>query len=262
MGYFRLIYRLIGLVSIQLVMGLVGLATLIALSPFRNFRYAMIARIMQVWGKLCCWVMNIRIQQVGSVERPDHGGLIVSNHIGSVDIFVMAACFKMSFVSKSDVRAWPLAGYMTRIANTIYIDRDRRRELAGMVQAISERLRDGHNVVVFPEGGATSGHQVEHFNPSAFEAVVRANSSVIPVTIRYCDAGEPSVACWPEGISFMGNMKRLLMHPRLNVKVWILPEITGETDRRVFAEKSWALISEKFEETASLLVKHPSESEG
>lgn len=249
MRYFRLIYRLAGLLLIQLVMGLVGLVTVIALSPFQNAQYTMIARVMQVWGQLCCWMVNIRIQRAGSIELPDDGGLIVSNHVGSVDIFVMAACFKMSFVSKSDVRTWPLAGYMTRIANTIYIDRARRRELAGMVQAIADRLRSGHFVVVFPEGGATPGYQVEHFKSSAFEAVVQAKSSVIPVTIRYYDGGEPSVACWPPGISFMENIMRLLMHPRLNVKVWILPQITGETDRRVFAEKSRALISKKYQET-------------
>jgi 1-acyl-sn-glycerol-3-phosphate acyltransferase len=250
MGYFRLIYRLIGLVIIQVIMGLAGLVTVVALSPFQNARYTMMARVMQVWGKLCCWMMNIRIHQVGSVKRSNHGALIVSNHVGSVDIFVMAACFKMSFVSKSDVRAWPLVGYMTRIANTIYIDRTRRRELAGMVQAIADRLRSGYSVVVFPEGGATLGHQVEHFKSSAFEAVVQAESSVIPVMIRYYDVGEPSVACWPKGISFMENTMRLLIHPRLNVKVWVLHEVTGETDRQVFAKKSRALISEKFQETS------------
>jgi len=232
-------------------MGLVGLVTVIALSPFQNARYMMIARVMQVWGKLSCWMMNIRIHQIGSAERQDHGGLIVSNHVGSVDIFVMAACFQMSFVSKSDIREWPLIGYMTRIANTIYIDRTRRRELTGMIQAITDRLRSGYFVVVFPEGGATSGHQVERFKSSAFEAVVQAESSVIPVTIRYYGGGEPSVACWPPELSFMANMKRLLMHPRLNVKVWILPQVTGETDRRVFAEKSRALISAKYQETGN-----------
>ncbi len=252
MRYFRLIYRLAGLLLIQLVMGLVGLVTVIALSPFQNTHYTTIARVMQVWGKLCCWMLNIRIQQVGPAEPLDHGGMIISNHVGSVDIFVMAACFRMSFVSKSDVRTWPLAGYMTRIANTIYIDRTRRRGLTTMVQAITARLRAGHFVVVFPEGGATSGHRVEHFNSSAFEAVVQAESSVIPVTIRYCDAGEPSVACWPKGISFMGNTKRLLMHPRLKVKVWVLPKELGETARRVLSAKSRALISAKYQDTANL----------
>lgn len=251
MRYFRLIYRLVGLMLIQLAMGLVGLVTLIVLSPFQNLRYRMLARDMQVWGKLCCWVMGIRIQQVGGVEQSEHGGLIVSNHIGSVDIFAMAACFRMSFVSKSDVRTWPLAGYMTRIANTIYIDRERRRELKGMVQAITERLRSGHFVAVFPEGRATLGHHVERFKPSAFEAVVQANSSVIPVAIRYYDVGEPSVACWPEGISFLANIIRLLMHPHVTAKVWVLPKVTGEADRQAYAEKSRALISEKYRETSS-----------
>jgi 1-acyl-sn-glycerol-3-phosphate acyltransferase len=252
MGNFRLIYRLTGLVIIQFIMGLVGLVTVLTLSPFHNTRQRMIARVMRIWGKLCCWMLNICIQRVGAVEQPDHGGLIVANHVGSVDIFVMAACFEFSFVSKSDVRKWPLIGYMTRIANTIYIDRARRRELGRMVQAITERLRSGHFVVVFPEGGAQLGHQVERFKSSAFEAVVQAKSSVIPVMVRYYDAGEPSVACWPIGVSFMANTKRLLMHPRLNVKVFVLPEVTGETDRRVFAEKSRALISEKYQETGGI----------
>ena len=257
MDYFRLVYRAAGLVFIQLIMGFVGLLTIIVLSPFRRARYTMLAHIMQVWGRLCCWVMNITIHQEGSIERPDHGALIVSNHIGSVDIFVMAACFKMSFVSKSDVRDWPLIGYMTRIANTIYIDRSRRSDLAGLVRAVADRLRSGYSVVVFPEGGATLGHQVERFKSSVFEAVVQAGSSVLPVMIRYYDGGEPSVACWPEGVSFVSNLKRLLMHPRLNVKVWVLPKITGETDRQVYAKKSRALISEKYQETNDLSLAKP-----
>ena len=249
MSYIRLVYRLAGLVLIQLIMGLTGFVMIILLSPFQSVCHRMRAILMQVWGRLCCWVMNINIHCEGSIEHPDRGMLIVSNHIGSVDIFVMAACFKMSFVSKSDVRTWPLIGYMTRIANTIYIDRARRSELAGMVQAITDRLRSGLSVVVFPEGGATLGHRVENFKSSAFEAVVQAASSVVPVTVRYYEGGEPSVACWPEGISFMDNFKRLLMHPRLNVRVWILPEVTGETDRQVLAKKSRAIISKKYEET-------------
>ncbi len=121
-----------------------------------------------------------------------------------------------------------------------------------MVREITHRLRSGYSVVVFPEGGATPGDQVERFKSSAFEAVVEAESSVIPVMIRYIDAGKPSVARWPLGISFMANMVRLLKHPRLKVKVWVLPKVTGETDRRVFAEKSRALISEKFQETGDI----------
>ncbi len=75
--------------------------------------------------------------------------------------------------------------------------------------------------------------------------------------IRYYDAGEPSVACWPLGMPFTVNIRRLLMHPRLNVKVWVLPKVTGEIDRRVFAQKSRALISEKYQETGGPPVASP-----
>ena len=252
MAYIRLVYKLAGLLVIQLVSGLVGLATVAVLSPFHNIRYRVMSRIVQVWARLCCWVMNVHIHRNKMDQQPDHGALIVSNHVGSLDIFVLAACFRTSFVSKSDVRTWPLIGYLTRMASTIFIDRTRRTELAGMVKDISERLRSGHSVVVFPEGGATPGHRVEHFKSSAFEAVIQAKSSVLPVTIRYYDGGEPSVACWPEGVSFLENFIQLLMHPRLNARVWILPELTGEPDRRAYANKSRTLISEKYQETSDL----------
>ncbi len=257
MTYCRLVYRLTGLVLVQLILGLAGLVTVIVLSPFFRARNTMVPYIMQLWGKWCCWVLNIHIHQVGSVERFNRGALVVSNHVGSVDIFVLAACFRVSFVSKSDVRSWPLIGFLTRIANTIFIDRNRRSELAEMVRAVADRLRLGYSVAVFPEGGATPGHQVERFKSSVFEAVIQAQSSVLPVTIRYYDKGEPSVACWPPGISFMANLKRLLIHPRLNVNVWVLPEVTGETDRQVLAQKSRALISEKYQETGEKSAARP-----
>ena len=66
MRYYRLIYRLVGLLLIQLIMGIVGLGTVIVLRPFQNTHYTVIARVMQVWGKLCCLMLNIHIQQSDS----------------------------------------------------------------------------------------------------------------------------------------------------------------------------------------------------
>ena len=252
MGYLRLVCRLFSLILIQVILGLAGLITAVALSPFRKAQYAAIACLMQMWSRWCCRMMGIQIQLIGPVTDPGHGRLIVSNHVGSVDIFVMAACFKACFVSKREIRDWPLIGPLARIANTIFIDRTQRRGLKGMVRSIAERLRSGFSVVVFPEGGATLGQQVEPFKSPVFEAVVQANSSVLPVALYYYEDGEPSVACWPPGMSFMTHMKRLLMHPCLKVKVWILPEVQGMTHRQEFAEKSQALISKQFQEASGL----------
>lgn len=249
MGYIRLVGRLIGLVLVQWMALMMGLMIIIALFPFRKARYANLARAMNLYGRMCCFVMNIHIQREGSVNKTGNGRLIVANHIGIVDIFVMAACFHPFFVSKSDIRGWPFIGQLTRVGGTIFIDRLRKTQVAAMIREVTNRLKDGHSVIVFPEGRATSGGRVEHFNSSAFEAVVRAEATVVPVMIRYYDAGDPSAAGWPDGVTFMESMMRLLKHPRMTAHVVILPEVTGITDRRAFAETSQKLIEQKFEET-------------
>ena len=253
----RLVYRLIGLALVQLLGAVMGLVIVTVLLPFRNARYVNIARAMSLWGKMCCWVMNVRIQREGSIKRTGRGALIVANHVGTVDIFVTAACFETFFVSKSDIRFWPFMGQLAQLGGTIFIDRSRRTQVLGMVRVLTDRLRTGCNVTVYPEGGATLGNQIEHFNSSAFEAVVQAEGSVVPVMIRYLDAQEPSVACWQMYVPFWKHLMEVLMTPRLDVLVCALPEVTGEADRRAFAEKSQKIIDEKFRATANPPVKTP-----
>ncbi len=251
----RLVYKLVGLALIQLLAALLGWIVVIVLYPFRSARLAMITRVMRLWGRMCCLLLNIRIQREGCPIRANQGALIVANHVGAVDIFVVAACFKIFFVSKSDIASWPGIGPLNRLGGTIFIDRSQRTKVLGMVQELADRLRSGFSVLVFPEGGVTPGHRVERFKSSAFESVAQAGSSVIPVMIRYEHAGSPSVACWPKGMTFWEHMKRVLRHPRLNVRVCILPAVDGEVDRRAFAEKSRKLISDHFEATRNAMEK-------
>ena len=249
MGLLRGVYKLAGLALIQLGAGLMGLVAVILLLPFRKARYFMIARIMNLWGRLCCAVLNIRIHREGPAETAPRSALIVSNHIGSADIFIIAACFNTFFVTKSDVRSWPVIGPLTQLGSTIFIDRTQRTQVSAMVRDLTGRLRSGFPVALFPEGGATLGHRVEPFKSSAFESVVQAGGAVVPVMIRFEDGGNPSVACWPVGMTFREHMTNIMRHPRLDVRVCVLPAVEGEPDRRAFAEKSWKLISDKFEET-------------
>ena len=233
MGLLRGVYKLAGLALIQLGAGLMGLVAVILLLPFRKARYFMIARIMNLWGRLCCAVLNIRIHREGPAETAPRSALIVSNHIGSADIFIITAWFNTFFVSKSDVRSWPVIGPLTQLGSTIFIDRTQRTQVSAMVRDLTGRLRSGFPVALFPEGGTTLGHRVEPFKSSAFE----------------------SVACWPEGMTFREHMTNIMRHPRLDVRVCVLPAVEGEPDRRAFAEKSWKLISDKFEETRNAAVE-------
>ncbi len=248
MGLLRWVYKMAGLVLIQLGAGLMGLVAVILLLPFRKARYLTITRIMNLWGRLCCGVLNICIHREGSAAKDPRGALIVSNHIGSADIFILAACFNTFFISKSDVQSWPVIGQLAKLGSTIFIDRTQRTQVSGMVRDLTERLRSGFSVALFPEGSTTLGHRVEPFKSSAFESVVQAGGAVVPVVICFEDGENPSVACWPDGMTFMEHMTNILRHSRLDVRVCVLPAVEGELDRRAFAKKSWESINEKYQE--------------
>ncbi|NIQ02217.1 MAG: hypothetical protein GWM98_18965, partial [Nitrospinaceae bacterium] len=260
MKTWRLCYRSIGLLLVQVVGGFSALLATLVLAPWTGMRLKAVGWLQNQWGRWCCRILNIDIQCEGGAREVGRGALIVSNHVGSTDIMVMAACFPVIFVSKSEVRTWPFVGWLTRLAGTIYVDRTRRSQVSGMVRSIAERLRGGFLVSMFPEGGATSGERVERFMTSAFEAAVQAARPVIPVMIRYSDEDNSQVAIWRDEVNFAEHFLALVCHPGLKARVCVLPEISGETDRRILAQKSQHLISDAFERYGKTIQEQVSKS--
>src|SRR5262245_18611248 len=52
-------------------------------------------------------------------------GLVVSNHLSYLDILVYSSISPCVFVSKREVKSWPVFGVMGEIAGTVFIDRSR-----------------------------------------------------------------------------------------------------------------------------------------
>lgn len=87
---------------------------------------------VQVWSLQFLALWGIHLQVLG---QPVRGGpaLIVANHISWLDILVIHAARYCRFVSKSDVRDWPLIGGLATAAGTLYIERTSRRDALRMV---------------------------------------------------------------------------------------------------------------------------------
>ncbi len=172
------------------------------------------------------------------------GSLIVSNHVGTPDIFVIGSCFPAFFVSKAEIEHWPLMGWLTRLGGTLFVNRDRKQQVKATITGIRERLEAGCSVVLFPEARATDGSDILPFKSSHFEAAIQAKRPVVPVAISYHDKNHPSIACWYHK-DFMTHVLDLLKNPRLDVTVDILQPLRKETDRRALAQKSREAIREK-----------------
>jgi len=141
--------------------------------------------IIRRWSRGMLHVLNVRLRVHGA---PPHGRaptMIVSNHVSWLDIWVIHAVCPVRFVAKSDVRRWPVVGWLVARAGTIFIERTRRRDTAHTNRRIVDVLSSGERVGVFPEGTTTDGTHLRAFHASLFQPALGAGARVASAAIRY-----------------------------------------------------------------------------
>ncbi|MBI5278487.1 MAG: 1-acyl-sn-glycerol-3-phosphate acyltransferase [Burkholderiales bacterium] len=128
---------------------------------------------------------------IGLVVRgtPPAGGpvLLVANHLSWLDILVIHASRYCRFVSKADVKRWPLIGPMATGAGTLYIERENRRHVMNVVHQIADSLRAGQIVAVFPEGTTGDGTGVLPFHANLIQGAISADVPAQPLALRFVD---------------------------------------------------------------------------
>lgn len=176
------------------------------------------------WSRGLLRVFGMHVQRLG---QPLAGGtMFVANHISWIDIVVLHSQHMMGFIAKSEIRDWPLVGWVTTHAETIFLQRGNSDSLNGVMDEMAQRLRDGRAVAVFPEGGTRNGEALGAFHARIFTAAVAADASVQPVALCYGDACQAqAVVAFAPGESFVGNFFRLLGEPPRPVKVHFLEPI-------------------------------------
>ncbi|MFJ5234182.1 lysophospholipid acyltransferase family protein [Kitasatospora sp. NPDC088391] len=154
------------------------------------------------------------------------GSLVVANHISWLDILLVAAVRPGRMLAKTEVGRWPVLGPVTSWGGTIFIDRDRLRALPDTVEEIAAALRRGERVVVFPEGSTWCGRGGGRFRPALFEAAVRADVPVQPLTLRYRTADGPSTApAFVGEDGLLASLWRVVSVRGLTAEVELLPQL-------------------------------------
>jgi len=152
------------------------------------------ARVQQ-WAEKMLNLMGISLTVQGT--PPMHGPvLVVCNHLSWLDILTIHAARHVRFVSKSVVRHWPVIGTLSTGAGSLYIERERRRDAMRVVHHMTEALRKGDVIAVFPEGTTSDGHGLLPFHANLLQAAISSGAPVQPAALRFADAasGETSYA--------------------------------------------------------------------
>lgn len=202
--------------------------------------------VMQHWSRALLDILHVRLETGGHLP-PQHmqGALLVANHISWLDVYALNAVRPSSFIAKSEVGAWPLLGLLCRRAQTIFIERNNRRDTLRANGLIAERLAQGECVALFPEGTTTNGSQVRHFHSALLQCAIDAKCAVYPVAIRYHDgSGQAcSDAAFIGDMTFLQSLRKILFSPSLHATLVFLPAISGaEKCRRTLATDSHTAI--------------------
>ena len=193
----------------------------------------------QQWAQVMLTRLGITLQVKG--ERPAHGPLLlVANHVSWLDIVVMHAAGHCRFISKSDVREWPLVGLLAGAAGTLYIERTSRRDAMRVVHQMAACLEAGDVLAVFPEGTTGDGSCVLPFHANLLQAAIAVHAPAQPVALQFVDrtSGLRSFApCYIGDDTLVQSLWRTLRARNLQAVVHFgALQTDGGRDRRVWAE--------------------------
>ena len=128
-------------------------------------------------------VLGVQLQVQGNELGP--GNLLIANHVSWLDIFVINALAPTAFVSKADVRGWPLIGWLAARNDTVFLQRGSRSHARAVNEQIGSLLAGGNLVAVFPEGTTTDGSTVLHFHAALLQPAIAAGRPLQPLALRY-----------------------------------------------------------------------------
>jgi 1-acyl-sn-glycerol-3-phosphate acyltransferase len=198
-------------------------------------------RLIMGWARRLLKVLGVQFRPGATPALPG-GALLVCNHVSWLDIYLIFAARRVHFVSKAEVRAWPVAGWLARKTGTLFIERGRRADTARINAEMRSLMQGGAWVAVFPEGTTSDGRGLRRFLPSLLQPAVELNRPIVPAALRYRTlAGEYSpVPAYIDEISMWQSLKNIVGEPGLIAELQFGEPILPNGHRRDLAAQAEA----------------------
>lgn len=195
--------------------------------------------------------VQVEIECRAGVLQPAARALIVANHVSWLDIFVINSLHPCRFVAKSDIRDWPLIGWLCAKTGTIFIARGRVRDVRRIFEGLVASIHAGEHVAFFPEGTTAAQGTLLPFHANLFEAAIDAEVPVQPYAVRYVDAQGKlhAAADFIGDMTFAQSIVTILRAKKITARLAVLPTIesTG-AHRRELADTTRRVISAALDE--------------
>lgn len=168
----------------------ITIAFLLVLWVLMIFPWHVMLRTIAGWASLlkflARWIIGLDVRVRGMDKVPDGPVVIASKHQSAWDtaiflIFWPRACYVM----KKELWAIPFWGWYARHCRSIPVDRaGGAAALKKMLATVKERIAEGREIVVFPEGTRVKPGENRKFHPGIAAIYQAADTPVVPVALN------------------------------------------------------------------------------
>jgi len=230
---YRLGLCLIAPITIAAALLFVVLGLIYALLLFPWIKRSWRDAAVMAWSRVLLLIVGVRLESRGlppalgdTTDEAPSGSLLLINHTSWLDVFSIAAMVPARFVAKAEIGRWPVFGWLAIVVGTLFVERGRRHAVVRTNQAVSERLRSGQLIGIFPEGTTTDGSRLLPFHANLVQPAIDLGVSLRPVAVRFTQCGEFSrAAMFVDDMHLMQSLWRVVTAPHLAVELHWLPAI-------------------------------------
>jgi 1-acyl-sn-glycerol-3-phosphate acyltransferase len=188
-------------------------------------------------------ILGIEITTEGEPRR--HDVFFVANHVGWIDIAILAGRTGTAFVSQDKIKSWPLVGWLAKLNNTVFVSRTERHMVGRQIGELRDALAAHQPVAIFPEGTTTDGRTLLPFKPSLFAVLMPPPRRLLIQPVALCFDAHGHHLAWIGEESAPANAWRIFSSARkIGCHLRFLPpfdpgehpdrkQIAGEARRRI-----------------------------
>ncbi|MGH7561771.1 MAG: lysophospholipid acyltransferase family protein [Gemmatimonadales bacterium] len=209
--------------------------------------------LLRRWARGVARLLGVRVAIVG--QPPDAPFFLVANHLSYVDIILLYTQLDCVFIAKREMRGWPFLGFLAHVMDTIWVNRDSRRDALRVLEDIDEAVARGDGVVLFPEGTTSAGDGLLPMKPALFDWAARRDYPVHCAAITYrTEPGAPPAhltVCWWGDMTFGPHVRNLCRLRRFDARIEFFAETISAPDRTRLAGRARDAILGRFEPVVS-----------
>ncbi|MDD5584468.1 MAG: lysophospholipid acyltransferase family protein [Candidatus Omnitrophica bacterium] len=195
-----------------------------------------ISSVVHGFGKIFISIMGVKVLITGEKKLlKEHGVFFVSNHLSYVDGVIATSLAPLAFIARADLKSWPVFGLFSVLSNTIFVERFSRVNVQKDADKIYRYLKEGTNVILYPEGTSADGKDLLPFKSSFFMAPLLAQSMIVPLVIKYkevdsqdIDAINKDLVYWYGEMDFVPHLFRLLSLHEITVEVKVCASVISK----------------------------------